>query len=160
MTISVDTEKIKLMSSLIQNANSEIDECVANLSFVTEHNDWNCKERDLINEGILEVKKDAAILQESIDYFAAIMKRIADMFDEFESAIPNKYQKIDAYLGTTLSIPCEESSVGAFTVSMELKDQISSGVHMSGGLENNAIGNLTNPIHVCNFDDVNFGKLE
>lgn len=160
MIISVDTEKMNTMASLAQSVNSEIDACVTSLIPVVEHNDWNCKERDLINEGIISVKKNAGVLRETIDSFSSLMKQVAVLFDEFEASLPNKYQHIDSLLGTTFSIPCEESSVVTGAVTTDVTTAMAEGVRVTGGLENNALGNLTKPIQMCNFEDLDFGKLD
>lgn len=158
MIISIDTEKMNTMASLAQNVRAEIDDCVTSLIPVVEHNDWNCKERDLINDGIIGVKKNAVILQEALDSFSSLMKQVASLFDAFEASLPNKYQQIDAFLGSTFAIPCVESTVATGSTTTEVTSAIAEGMRTSGGLENNALGNLTNPIQVCNFDDLDYGK--
>lgn len=160
MIISIDTEKMNTMASLAQNVSVEIESCVASLMPVVEHNDWNCKERDVINEGIVSTKKNAVILQETLDSFSSLMKQVASLFDAFEASLPNKYQHIDSLLGSTFAIPCAESTVVTGSTTTEVTSQIAEGMRVSGGLENNSLGNLTKPIQLCNFEDLDFGKID
>lgn len=162
MIISIDTEKINTIASLAQNINLEIDETVSALLPVVEHNDWNCVERDAINESILEVKKNVCCLQEYIESLASAMKQVASLFDAFEASVPSKYQYIDSLLGSVFSVPCylQSTNVVPGGVTADITDAMAKGVRVNGGLENNALGNLTNPLQVCNFADVDFSKSE
>ena len=162
MIISVDTEKMNTMATMAQNINTNIDDAVVALVPVVEHNDWNCKERDQINEGIVAVKNYVRGLQETIDAFSSQVRQIAMLFDAFEAGIPNKYQHLDALLGSAFSVECpvQSNNVTPGGVTSEVVDAMSSGIRVDGGLENNALGNLSNPIQLCNFSDVDFSNAE
>ena len=160
MIIAVDTEKMNAIANLAQSIYTEMDACAASMMPVVEHNDWNCKERDLINESIVNVKKNTALLQESLEQFSSMMRQVASMFDAFEASLPNKYQQIDAFLGNAFAIDCVQTTVATGSTTTEVSSAIAAGMRTSGGLENNALGNLTNPIQVCNFEDLDFGALD
>lgn len=158
MIISIDTEKMNEMAMLAQSVNSELDMCSSFLHSIVEHNDWNCKERDIINDGILSVKKNAATLKETLDDFSLVLKRVAGLFDTFEASIPNQYQYIDSLLGTSYAVACEKTSMLTGDIASDITTEMAQTVRVSGGLENNVLGNLDKPIQMCNFEDLDFGK--
>ncbi len=160
MIISVDTRKMDTIVAAASGVSTEIDACVSTLLPVVEHNDWNCKERDGINDGITAVKNKVRQLQENVTVFADMVKKTAAMFDAFELSVPNKYQQLDLMLGAVFAESCAAPStvshVGA--AGTEIADSIAKDFRVVGGLENNAIGSLTAPIALCEFDSVDFSE--
>lgn len=159
MIISVDTEKMNSMASLAQRINAEIDLCITALLPVVQHSDWNCRERDEINDGIATIRKNATVLQENIDTFSSRLKYVASLFDEYEASLPNQYQQISTLLGNSFSAPCAGTTVASGAVTAGVSAAMAENVRVSGGLENNALGNLTNPIQLCKFEEVDFSAL-
>ena len=66
MIISVDINNIEYISSLSQRASELIEESSKQLNSIVIHDDWSCKERTLINEGISTLKSRQIISNEII----------------------------------------------------------------------------------------------
>lgn len=161
MIISIDTQKMGAIVAAANDVCVEIDACVSALLPVVEHNDWNCKERDAINDGITAVKGHVRQLQETTTSFANMVQRTADMFDAFELAVPNRYQALDTVLGTVFSESCAAPTTSCQTGALgtEIASTIAQDFRVDGGLANNAIGNLTTPIQLCEFSTVDFSDV-
>lgn len=158
MIISIDTEKIRTAAALIQNANTEIDTCSSVLVRVVEHDDWNCKERDVINESIAEVKKYAGELRETMDTFSTLMTRVAASFDELDALIPKQFAGMEAVLGDVFSTPTPYTAANATIGGMSETAcaKIAEDIYVDGGIENIALETLDKPIQMCSFSDVDF----
>ena len=50
MIIDVNPQTITEIAQTIANAYGEVEEAARILTSITEHNNWNCKERDAIND--------------------------------------------------------------------------------------------------------------
>ena len=154
MIISIDTEMMNTMAGLAQQASEEQDASVVSLIPVVEHYDWNCKERDEINERILNIKKGNQKLSETLQEFAQAIRNVANRFDEEENAIPGRYQYIDTLLGQASAgeTPSDNvSTVGAtFKKVVEVKEfPMLDGKReyaLESKLENYARGNVADPI--------------
>ncbi len=156
--IIVDTEKIFAMSSLAMQTKDVLESCVKIISSLTEHNDWNCIERDYVNESLLTTKSKVLSLNNNIDYFSGTLKNVASQFESFENAIPNQYQSLENSFADYFAIGSQNITSNIGTNSEKIASTISKNVHVSGGLENYSLGSLTNDLKVCSFDDVDFGK--
>lgn len=157
MIISVDTEIMRLMANLSRDIDTELDGATSHLTTVVDHNDWNCKERDVINETVNNVKKRNQRLKEDFEHFDSVIQQIANQFDEAEAAIPQKYQALDVLTGSILSSSSYGGSVSnsAGQSSAAMANTIQNEV-LQSGLENYEIGNLTDGIQVCDFSNVDF----
>lgn len=158
MLISIDTEKIRTATALIQNANTEIDACSSVLARIVEHDDWNCKERDVINESIAEVKKYAGELRETMDTFSALMTRAAGSFDQLDALIPKKFAGMEAVLGDVFFTPTPRTITNVIKGGMceTASAKISEDIYVDGGIENITLETLDKPIQMCSFSDVDF----
>lgn len=147
MIISIDTEMMNTMAALAQDASIAQEESVVSLIPVVEHYDWNCKERDEINERIVSIKKGNQRLSETLQEFAQSIRRVANQFDEEERAIPSRYQHLDTLLGQVGA--SETTSVVENTAgeaSKQIAEHIATTKYVDSKLENYEIGNLTEPI--------------
>ena len=50
MIIDVNPQTITEIAQTIANAYGEVEEAARILTSITQHNNWNCKERDAIND--------------------------------------------------------------------------------------------------------------
>lgn len=103
MLISINTEVLASVAALARSINEEINEISAIMNRVTTHDDWNCKERDGINEDIVQNRNMQKSIQNMSENFATLLTDIADRFLEAERTLPNKFQRIDAIIGTAIS---------------------------------------------------------
>lgn len=155
MIISVDTELMNEMATLASNANSELDICIAILTAITSHNDWNCKERDAINDNIATVKKNAGMLKENMDIFASSVRQIADQFRTFEGTMLQQFQGAESSFGQTISSFLNGDislNQNAGFVSQQTAEYISSELLTQDRLENYAVGNMLEPLQVCEYN--------
>lgn len=85
------------------------------LSPITEHDDWNCRERDTINERILDVKRAGKSLSETAVSLSSAFRNIAEIFTEMENSTPFDLSDAVAGFGSALSEPYSsyESNVGS-----------------------------------------------
>jgi len=154
MIISIDTEVMNTMAGLAQQASEEQDASVVSLIPVVEHYDWNCKERDEINERIMNIKKGNQKLSETLQEFAQAIRNVANRFDEEENAIPGRYQYIDTLLGQASAgeTPSADTSAVGATFKKIVQDReypMHDGRRKSlleSKLENYEMGNVTEPI--------------
>lgn len=168
MIISIDTEMMNTMAGLAQQASEEQDASVVSLIPVVEHYDWNCKERDEINERIISIKKGNQKLSETLQEFAQAIRNVANRFDEEENAIPGRYQYIDTLLGQASAgeTPSADGGTVGATFSKIVQDRefpMLDGKRkylLDSKLENYEIGNVTEPIILEPMDlDMKFIRL-
>lgn len=122
MTISVNTDTMNEIAALAARISSELTEANQCMFSITEHNDWNCVERDKINEIIFNLKKCAEQLKDCADDYSAVVRKSAASFDEFEKTNPNYLQDMHSALANALKI--ETPIKKEFTALVPLKDII------------------------------------
>ena len=57
MIIDVNPQTITGIAQTIANAYGEVEEAARILTSITEHNNWNCKERDAINDYTVQMPR-------------------------------------------------------------------------------------------------------
>lgn len=150
MIISIDTETLNQMVVLALNANNEIENSALKLSMVVEHDDWNCKERDQINEYILNIKSKQKKLTETIADFSTALNKIAAVFGEAEQSLPNEFQHIDTMIASALSLSGTAASTGAVTAA-SVNSLLDSTV-INNSVQSYEFANLNNAINICSFE--------
>ena len=112
MIISVNTERISELSTLAMNISSELSSAYTALFPVTTHDDWNCAERDDINDAVLTNKKCVGELMSCAERFASIVSKTADSFNEFELKNPHTLLELQTSLSESLSIYTPLANMG------------------------------------------------
>lgn len=112
MIISVNTDKMNELANLAASVSAELSEACACLSPVTVHDDWNCAERDVINEAIQINKKSAADLMNCAENFSSAMTKTAESFTDFELKNPLALQSLKESFSKTISIYTPNSGLG------------------------------------------------
>ena len=154
MIISIDTDLMHSMSGYADCVNEEIDTCMTYLSKVVEHNDWNCKERDAINDSITEVKMESRRLKEKVEEFANIIRQIADRFNMFENSAITQTQNLEVLLGSSLAVTTGESPAAKGQLSA-IAGSMSDKVTATDRMSNYTIANLTGDVQVCEYSTIN-----
>lgn len=155
--IEIVTETMSQMAVSSRTACDEMESAVSRLNQVQQHDDWKCKERDLINEGIEAIKKHQKTLQTMMEEFAVSVETVAAAFKEQEERLANSAQTLEEMLSRALSVSTERvSTVG--TAASSAAEYVSASTLVSGGLENSALGNLASSACICDFDTVDFSK--
>lgn len=150
MLISINTEVLASVAALARSINEEINEISAIMNRVTTHDDWNCKERDGINDAIVENRNMQTTVQNMSENFAALLTDIADRFLEAEKTLPNKFQGIDAILGTAISVANRLKNtqpVSVVTIGATL-----SNVSLTDSMQCYEVESFTDNINICDFN--------
>lgn len=104
MLISVDIELMNELADLANAVCEELTEANACFTSVTTHDDWNCSERDTINDIIIHCKQFAEELREGSQSFSASIRKASDTFNEFEHRNPQALQEVHSAIERTLSV--------------------------------------------------------
>ncbi len=102
--LDINTERLTSTVSQLENVNREIDEAMSILSQITEHNNWNCAERNTINSQIRSHREKIKIIHERMDNFTTVSKDVAEKFVQKEQQISKMFESLDALLNGLLSI--------------------------------------------------------
>lgn len=152
MTVTVDTDLMRAMAAGIASAQLEIENCVAAMGRVVEHDDWCCQERDIINEAIRELRRQVRRLEEDMEQFAGAIRGAASDFSEMERSIPAMFQELDVMMGRLAAVsPGSGQAAGALAAGIAQRAAKESAP--IGRLESYAAGCLTEDIRVCRFAD-------
>ena len=99
MITKVDATIMKDMASISLRARNEIEAAANILNSVTTHNDWNCVERDWINESICDVKRFNETVSRNIESYSSSISQQANRFSEYENELLARFAQFDASLG-------------------------------------------------------------
>lgn len=113
MKISIDTGIMNEIAAISTEIGDLLGEANAALAPVIEHDDWNCSERDIINERLMYVKKSGASLDESAAALSSAFNDIAVRFTEMEKSIPFDLSDMISGMGSALSEPYDSVCVNA-----------------------------------------------
>ena len=74
MIIDVNPQTITGIAQTIANAYGEVEEAVRILTSITEHNNWNCKERDAINDYTRSNAQEILKISEKSEHFGGVSR--------------------------------------------------------------------------------------
>lgn len=154
MDIRLDTELMRTMASHASQAAQRIEESAAISLRITQHDDWNCAERDSINVFILRNRNYQTRLSEDISLFSNAVNSVAQAFMEAEIHIPNMFGRVDSVIGGGASIPVEvRTSAGAVG---SLCSTLAAGIQPTNGMESYSLVGIEDTINIMDFDDIKF----
>ena len=104
MIIDVNPQTITEIAQTIANAYGEVEEAARILTSITEHNNWNCKERDAINDYTQSNAREILKISEKSGNFANVMKMVAENFTTDEKKISEMFTSVESMIGSILSI--------------------------------------------------------
>ena len=104
MIIDVNPQTITEIAQTIANAYGEVEEAARILTSITEHNNWNCKERDAINDYTQSNAREILKISEKSGNFANVMKMVAENFTTDEKNISEMFTSVESMIGSILSI--------------------------------------------------------
>lgn len=104
MIISLNTEKMNELANLATHFSSELSQACSCLTPVTTHDDWNCAERDNINEVIHMTKKCAEDLTDCSQSFSSSVIKAADSFTQLETRNPQALMELQSALSKSLAM--------------------------------------------------------
>ena len=151
--IMIDLNGVERISTLANSISDELNTCSKIVNTLSDHNDWNCKERDDVIEKTENIKKAFTQLAELSNTFASEMFQLKSEFEQFSSLVPNEIAQTNSSLGQSYSIKSTmaDSNVGVNT------SAVASGfadIPVNGGMENYALASVTQPISACSYESV------
>lgn len=102
--IIIDTSLMQQMANIALRAATSMEEAMKSAEAVTEHNDWNCVERDFINENILKIKKNNHKINENMALFSSKINELAEKFNDFDHSLMAKFSNFDSSIGNMMRI--------------------------------------------------------
>lgn len=157
--IKIDSDVLRNAAGVANNAVSEISSGVDKLNRVTTHDDWNCAERDTINERILAIRKNVETLQSRTGYFLDIIKSAADKFDAADANILRGFNGLHDNLGKSFAIDTPLTVDTSSAVSKEIFVDLSHRDINSYWTNYLPVNNLISPIRICDYSAFDFKKL-
>lgn len=152
MIISLDTEIMLQMASLAASSFEEVNQCADTANRITAHNDWNCKERDVINDSVAQTKVKIHRLYENIEHLSNALSQVATRFQDSENEYIQMFGRLDCSIGSMLSVAPAAASISPAMGSAASYVRESSA--LPHGMESYSVGSLAEPIQMCNFSDV------
>lgn len=153
MLIKLDTEIMYEMAANAKTASGYVEDSSAIAYRIVPHNDWNCQERDYINEGIMIIRKHQAQIAEKFAEFSGALSQVAAAFLAAEAALPNLFNEVDACVGEILSVGTA-SAATAGTQTQELFQMFKAASVVGDGLENFTAATVDAPAPIANFSDI------
>ena len=164
--ISIDTAIMRDLVAASSIANNAITDAMEVLNRISTHNDWECKEKDAINEYTNTNKNRIRQLQENSYAFLNAITDATSEFEETEISILDMFSSVESIISSILSIT--GASVGAdgglsqsFSPNFSniIADVFRDITRMEGydPLSAFVSNNVTAPIAVCNFSDIDLG---
>ena len=99
MNLFYDTDALEQVAQTAKSANEQIESAAQLLDATTVHDDWTCKERDIINDYIRKNKELASQLRDNARAFYDLIAQIAKEFTDEESRISNMFERLEELLG-------------------------------------------------------------
>ena len=162
VVFKVETDSLDAIVSCLNKANVDVNSCVTTLKSVTSHNDWNCKERDQINQMLEGVKSKCTVFaNEFVDYSVRV-KRESDFYSELVREENKRGMEVDSDIselmallsGTNIDSGTQTAVIANNTQSIieRIKD-----THLNSwtGLprfQRNSLYNFDKPISISNFN--------
>lgn len=154
--ISIDTDAINSIVPAAENANASLAEGLSSLRLVVEHDDWGCRERDVINERVSEAKNSAEKLVRQTEEYLAGLKKVSMTFNQFEDKMAKTFSKLEATLASALSIKTIPTGGNTCAAAKEVLDKQYNNSYIGDPMMNYEYNNMTDSIKICKFDEVKF----
>lgn len=104
MIIDINPQTITEIAQTISNTHAEVEKASNILRSITEHNDWNCKERDTINDYTLSNATEILKISEKASNFSNVMKKVAENFRTDEKNVAELFAGVESTLAALLAI--------------------------------------------------------
>ena len=156
--ISIDSDIMRNISGNAAAAVQEVSSGTEKLLSITTHDDWNCYERDLINEKTLAIRKKITDLKSTTERYLDIINRTADRFDSADLNITKSFQEVQKRLGNALSVPTPKNDMLSGIKTTELKDKLTCGTTWMDAHKYYGLCEMDAPLKVCLFSDLDFTK--
>lgn len=169
--ISIDTSIMRNLVVAATTANNAITDAMEVLNQISTHNDWACKEKDAINEYTNTNKNRIRQLQENSSSFLNAITGASTEFEATETSIVDMFSSVESIISNVLSItaatagasggPLQQggSPLPEFPLIKDALKYIMPRTMTDGynPFESFTLNNITEPIAMCNFSDINLG---
>ncbi len=149
MEIRIDTSIMQQMASTSLRAKDSLEESIKAAKSIVSHNDWNCIERDSIDDGILQLQKSNDLMCEHMETFSKLLNTIADQINQFDREFESGFAAFDSLVGDLYSKKYQGAVVGSFPVSQSIPREIDTDSYW----ERYHSVNLFQPVSVVSFPD-------
>ena len=157
--ISIDSDVLRGLTSTANATVSEISAGVEKLNMVTTHDDWNCVERDYINEQITSAKKRINNLSINTQTYLDLIRQSANKFDEVDSNTTKAFQRVQDSLSDFFAIKSPVVHLSSGASSAQFRDALYDSTQVHDFQTANIVKNIDSPIKVCYFSDLDFSRL-
>lgn len=160
--IVIDTDVLKGLSEAARSAEAQLAEAAQLLNQITEHHDWGCKERVVINEKISRIRSQIGKLFQDSQSFTSVLGQISDEFVSEENSISQMFEGVESLIGNILSVPVETGSFSGIIPDWEGSlDDMSDGSGEAAGfplVEQLKKGPFSQMIQVADFNSLLEGR--
>lgn len=102
--LDIDTGVLRTCVGTAKKANDAITEACTRLNQVVIHNDWECDERQQLNENTVANRQKAQEIQDNASSFYDAIEKASAAFDEVEQRTILKVNKVDDLLSQIVSV--------------------------------------------------------
>lgn len=111
--LDVNTDELKNAVSIARKANEQLTDAMEALNRIVIHTDWECAERDDMNENTSRNRRDIGNIQEDCESFYSNICYAADRFCALEQEVASSFGAIEGSLSSFISlIPQNGPSTG------------------------------------------------
>ena len=151
----IDIDNLYQIADLSNNAEIAINEVSERINELLSHEDWHCKEKDIIDEDISRIKKTSVLIQETFTNFAVAVRTTANRYIEMVNEEKRDLLEIDQQIGKLMALLNGSVDIGVNVSGSNVVDIAASiNTNWNGPFESNAIYNINQPIQVVAFSDV------
>ena len=132
--IQLDTDTLRSTVVSAEQTNNQITQAMNLLNQIVIHNDWECQERDAINNNTVIYQRMVAQVQANSTLFYNAIKRSSQAFDEKEQSLITKTNGVDELISSILCVnPAVISSESTAASEVSIVDFGNVSGSMSGG---------------------------
>ena len=150
--IHIHTDELLAAVSSLRAANAQVSDAAQNLLQITNHNDWTCKERNIINQNADNLRTGIKQLQQDTENYLSAAASAADAFVAEENGVKALFPGVDAIISKLLNISGEtghegSSGIGHGGIGHDLWGKIGTGGIRARDIKDIIDGwNITTPI--------------
>lgn len=150
--IDINTEELQQYVQIARQANEALTQAASLLNSVVEHNDWQCPEREAINQNTARNRADSMRLQEDAEKFYTAIVQASEDFLRAESEVNQNINGVDELIARFLSlVPSETASDNGNWSGPPMKGGPAPGVYYFSGSQTEKSSGFGN---VVNFKDM------
>ncbi len=152
--INIDTDILRQLSSAAQLSNQNMVAALQKINTITDHSDWNCRERKSINEKMLSNKALAQKLTSATEEFTSSMNSMVARFDDFKTEAPKAFANLESLLAKKMSIKTPSAVNRVISPAVAISSDKT--IKATSRFDNYISNNLSESIKICRFNSFNF----